>query len=363
MPSNVCLIVGDDEYVVSAKAEEIVHSHVSPENVTLGLETIDGDVDTVDNAVQAIDLCISAILTQGMFAASKVVWFRNVSFLTDSVVGRSENVKPRINRLAEIITGGLPPGTTLVISANGADKRYALYKAIKQNGKVSEFSVPAKAQQADRAAGEKLRDLAAERGLQMSGDAQAAFVERTGTNTRQMVSELDKLSVYMGERKRVQVGDIQTIVSSSRESIAWDLADAFGKRQLPRALGLMKQLLFQKESGIRLVISIESRIRDLMLYKEGLQRKWIGKGYGNSSGMAWGNLPDDADKVFSEELERDPRSTHPYRVGLLAAQAQGFSRSELRRCQQLALASHEQLVSSSMPESIILEIMLVNMLS
>lgn len=363
MPSNVYLIFGNDEYVVSAKAEEVVHAHVLPENMALGLETVDGNVDTVDNAAQAVDLCISAVTTSGMFAASKVVWFRKVNFLTDTVVGRSEHVKTRVNRLVETINNGLAEGTTLVISAGGVDKRYAFYKAIKRHGQISEFSVPDKAAHADKAAAQMLRELAAERSLQMPADIQAALLERTGPNTRRMVSELDKLRVYTGDRNRVEMEDIRAIVSSSRESAAWDLADAFGKRRLADALALMKQLLFQKESAIRLVIGIEGRIRDLMLYKEGLQRKWLGSGYGKSSGMAWGDLPGEVEQIFSKELARDPRATHPYRVGLLAAQAQGFSRSELKTCQELALAAHERLVSTSLPHGMILETMLIAMLA
>lgn len=363
MSSNVHLVFGDDEYAVSAKAEEIVRAHVSPESMALGLETVDGCADTVEGAGQAVDLCLAAVLTQGMFAASKVVWLKKTNFLTDTVIGRSDNVKPRVNRLAERIANGLFEATVLVVSANGVDKRHALYRAVKKHGRIYEFWLPEKPSDVGRSASERMRALAAEHKLRMPNDVQACFLERTGANTRHMIGEMEKLSVYLGERDQVRMDDVRAIVSYSRETPAWDLADAFGKRELARSLELTRQLLFQKESGIRLVITIEGRIRDLMLYKEGIQRKWITRERHGSTAIAWSRLPPEADKILAEELDRDPRGTHPYRAGLLVEQAQGFSREQLRECQQLAVSAHEQLVSSALPESLVLEMMLVKMLA
>ena len=73
-------------------------------------------------------------------------------------------------------------------------------------------------------------------------------------------------------------------------------------------------------------------------------------------------LPE-VDGIFSNEFERDPRSGHPFRIGLLAEQAGRFSRDELRACQSSAIRAHEQLVSSRLPDAMTLELMLTNMLA
>ena len=365
MASGVYLIFGDDEYLAATKAGEVVSSHVAPEDQALGLEIVNGAAGTVEEATHAVAGCMSAILTPGLFAGAKVVWFRDVSFLTDTPVGKSEAVRTGLNRLAEVIKQGLPPATTLVVSAGRVDKRYAFYKACADGGDLHEFSVPQKGRQADRMAAERLRTLAGERKMRMTDDVCEAFLERVGNDTRRLVCEIDKLAVFLGERNQATIDDVRTIISSSRETPAWDLADAFGRRQLPRSLEILRQLLFQKESPIGLVITIESRIRDLMLYKEALQRGWLKDkgGRGGGQGATWGDVPPEAADIFADEFERDPRSTHPYRAGLLAAQAKGFSRTELRKCHQLALAAHEQLVSSRIPHAVALELMLVSMLS
>ena len=46
----------------------------------------------------------------------------------------------------------------------------------------------------------------------------------------------NELAAYIGGRGAVQLNDVEAITSSSRGALAWDLADAFGKRDLPQAL-------------------------------------------------------------------------------------------------------------------------------
>ena len=56
-------------------------------------------------------------------------------------------------------------------------------------------------------------------GLNIGPDALGEFLEKTGTDTRQIVQEVEKLSVYLGDRKNVQVADVHAIVSPSREAV------------------------------------------------------------------------------------------------------------------------------------------------
>ena len=360
MPANVHLIFGDDEYLVTTSARKLVNTLVPPDEQALGMETIDGAVDLVEEARLAVENCLGAALTPGLFGGAKLVWFKDVRFLTDNQTGKSETVKQAVTRLADTIKAGLPEGIILVVSAGKVNKRYAFYKACKALGDIQEYAMPDKAWQAEKLAAEKLRELATERGLKLSGNVAQIFLEKAGHDTRQIASELDKLAAFMGTRTTVSQEDVATIVSSSKQSLAWDLADAFGKRDLAGGLAMLRQLIFQKENTIGLVIAIESRIRDLMVYKEAVARGWL---VSSGRGKAWGSVPPEVDGIFSNEFERDPRSGHPFRIGLLAEQAGRFSRDELRACQSSAIRAHEQLVSSRLPDAMTLELMLTNMLA
>ena len=365
MAVPVYLVSGDDEFLVSQKAKQVIDELVPAEERTLGLEIIEGKADSVADAVAAVARCREGVMTMGFFGGRKVTWFRDVNFLSDTVVGRSESVKEAVGELAALIKDGLPDGQILVVSATKADKRYAFYKACKAGGEVHEFAVPDKAYLAERQASEILSGILEQARLQMSRDVKAAFLEKVGMDTRRIVSEVEKLAVYLGERKRVDMDDLGAVTSASRESLAWDLADAFGKRELARALRILRQLVFQKESPIGLVIGLESRIRDLTVYREALDNGWLceKRGYGGRSSLGWGDVPAEVDQMLSEDFSKDPRSAHPFRIGLLAQQAANFSTSELAACSRVVTEAHMELVSSSVPQAMTLELILIRMLA
>jgi DNA polymerase III delta subunit len=206
-----------------------------------------------------------------------------------------------------------------------------------------------------------LGQILEEKGLKMDSGARQLFLAKVGGNTRHMVNEAEKLALYVGGAGSVGVADVQSIVSASTEAAAWDLADAFGRRQLTEALNILRQLLFQKESPIRLIMGLEGRVRELMIYRDALDRGWLKKG-GSRGSFGWVDVGPDLEVVFGEYFERDPRKIHPFRVGLLAEQAVGFSRKRLVYCLEQVTEAHAKLVSSRVPQEMTLELLLVRML-
>jgi DNA polymerase-3 subunit delta len=165
----------------------------------------------------------------------------------------------------------------------------------------------------------------------------------------------------MGERKKVERDDIDAIVCASSTSMAWDLTDAIGKRDIDSALKVLRQLLFQRENPVGLVMAIHHLMRNLLIYREALENKWLIIGSGNSNAK-WVGVPPEMDEHYAKSYLRDPRKMHPYRLGILAAQASNYKLRELRRCQKEVMEAHEQMVSSSVPQEIILELLLMRMM-
>lgn len=362
--TSIYLIYGNDEYLVSKKTKEIIGQLVPESERDFKLDIVDGAIDRVAPAVDAVNQCMSALQSLGLFSEEKVVWFKGVTFLADNRTGKSTMVKDAIARLSDLIKKGLAPGQILVISADKVDKRKAFFKACKKVGELDEFSVPDKAYLADRVAGDRLNQFLAEAKLQMNAEVKQLFLAKVGSDTRQMVSEVEKLAVYIGEPGRVTVDQVQDITSSAREAVGWDLVDAFGNRDLPKALDVLKQLVFQKESTMGIISGLEGRIRDLIVYREALDKNWLitkQGGYGGGS-LSWGNVSPEVDVVFAQQMGSDPRKIHPFRVGILAGQARKFNRSQLLGCLKDVTKAHATLVSSRVPQEMTLELLLIKML-
>lgn len=358
--SSVFLVVGDDDYMVDREARSIVDGLCPPSDQAFGLELIDGAVDLVEEAVSALTRCLDAISTVGLLGGSKVVWLRRAAFLADNVLGRSSDVRTHLDRLTEWVKKGLPPGQVLVVSSAKVDGRSAFSKACKKAADVREFKMPEKVHEADQSAGDRVRECWKELDLTPeNSDVLQSFVEMVGVDTRSLRQESEKLSAYLGPaRRQVTRGALAAVVSPARESIAWDLADHVGLRDIPAAIRVLRQLLYQRESAIGLIFGLEGRVRDLLILRECLRRRWLRmEGSFRYRKAVW-STDSDLDERLGR-MSRDPRKMHPYRTVRLVEQAEQYTLRELLAAQQLLTETHAQLVSSSIPPGLLLEYCIV----
>lgn len=373
---RVFLIWGSDEYEATKKARDLVEQLCPPDKQTFGLETIDGRVDTIELAVAALNKCLSAIRTVGFFGDAKTIWLRDVKFFTPKAGaggggedggedegdegggGLSEDVKERIAALVDEIKKGLPDGQTLVINCDKIARNAALYKAVQAGGEIHEFNPPEKDYQAAEVTQDYAEGVFREAGLSPRDGVVEEFLDRTGRDSRQIHNEVEKLALYLGGKKEVRSEDVRAIVSATREAAVWDLCDALGQRELPRALTIFRQLITQKEAPQLIISLIESRLRDLIVFRQSLDRRWLRVNKsGNRVFTDW--VPATEADALLGALPKDPRKMHWFPAGRLADQASKFSFEELQRAHRLTTAAHERMVSSPVPAEILVEHLLV----
>lgn len=356
----VKLIHGTDEYLVSDNARKRVNALCPESEQTLGLETINGDVTTIDEAVTALKTCIGALRTVGLFGGQKTVWFRDVSIFKDGVLSKNQAVKDLLAQLAEDIKKGLPDSQNLIISAPGVDRRSAFYKICEAAGAVEAYDLPEQDYKKKPMIKERAQELFAQAKCRINPGALDLFLEKVGTDTRQLVMEAEKLMLYIGDRKEITVEDVKAITSSSSEAIAWDFTDALGERKLNDALRILRQLIFQGEQPVGIMFAVENLYQNLMQFRAYIDHGWLKLtgSYGAAS-VQWSNDPD-MDKLFAQ-LPSDPRDSHWFRISKIGQQAKNYTADELCRCQKRLLKTHEQLVSSGVPQELILEMLVIKL--
>jgi DNA polymerase-3 subunit delta len=363
MSKQVHTIVGDDEYRVSEEARRFVRAWIPPESNTTGLETVDGRIDGADAAVQAIGRCLSALQTGSLFGDRRVVWLNNAAFLGDVAGSKNPAVKARLDALALTLKRGLPDGTAFLLTAPKMDRRTAFCKAMEGVGAVQVFALPEKSWQLEQYARSQLDAILKEQGLRMREEVKVEFLGRVGTDTRRIASEVEKLRTCLGAAGEVGVDSVRAVTSASRESSAWDLTDAVGARSLDRALEILRQLLFQKESPISIVLALQSKTKDMMLFREALDgRRLILEGSERHASAAWQPMSADQERWF-QSLAKDPRQGHPFFTAKMAGHAAQHTPSALAKSFEACLDAHERMVGGQVPQATVLELLLVKMLS
>jgi DNA polymerase III delta subunit len=355
------LFHGNDEYPLTNAAQALVERLVPVSERAFGLEVIDGRAAAADDVMAVLRRCSDGLLTAGFLTGGKLVWLRQATFLADARLGANEGVKAAVTAFTAAVAQGLAAGQNLLVTAPGVDKRSALYRVFSAQHTVQEFSLSDKQWQAEKQAAECAAGLMDRCGLRADGQVIKALIERVGVDSRTLANEVEKLSLYCGDRRTASLEDVRTVASASAGAVTWDLLDAVGARAMGDAVASLRRLLTQREAAMSLVMALNRRVNDLALYREAYDRGWL-TAEGSSGGVRWRGVPPPVEVLFAEHYDRDPRSANPYYAGKLCQQALNFSASELRRAQGVAVRACEALVSGGGAEATVAELMILRVL-
>jgi DNA polymerase-3 subunit delta len=90
-------------------------------------------------------------------------------------------------------------------------------------------------------------ELSRAAGLAMDGDAIEWMVDLLGADAMHIATEIEKLRLYAGDRKRIDAQELAALVPDSSVSTIFALVDALGRRDRLRALSLVDTLVRQGE--------------------------------------------------------------------------------------------------------------------
>ncbi|HEY4046459.1 MAG TPA: DNA polymerase III subunit delta [Acidobacteriaceae bacterium] len=94
-----------------------------------------------------------------------------------------------------------------------------------------------------------LISTAEEQSVKLDGDAARELADALGANMMLIRSELEKLVLYAGERRRITLGDVETMVLAAKQRSLYELTDAISAKDKPRALALLHGLLNASDGG------------------------------------------------------------------------------------------------------------------
>ena len=241
----VLLVCGDDDFGVKQRARDVFQKW-SAEIGGSDHEIIDASVSNSGDALQALAKLRAALHTLPFFGTGKVVWLQNCNFLGEELAASAQAVTEALAEWAQELKTFAWQSVRLLVSAGKVDKRKAFYKTLEKLGSVEVFSGWSAdyrdwASQASDCAEVALR----ERQKEISADALAELVANVGPNVRQLNNEVEKLSIYVGDRPRIRIDDVRAIVTRAKQARAFALGDALGDRHLPRLLRCLDDELWR----------------------------------------------------------------------------------------------------------------------
>ena len=359
----LALICGDDEFAVKQRAKQLYQQWCDEVGGSMDHEIIEAGVSNSGEALNAIARLREALQTLPFFGSGKVVWLRDCNFLGDERVAATQAVTETLNDLGEELKNFIWQNMRLLISAGKVDKRKTFFKALDKTGLVENFSGWSAddrdwAERAEVAA----RTAVHERKKDISEEALSELVSCVGPNPRQLDNEIEKLCLFIGGQKKIEVADVSAICTRNKTARAFALGDALGDRDLPRLLQRLDEELWEigfdpQKSEIGLLYGLIAKIRAMLLLKEMLREGWIKPEVDyNRFKAQLGRVP--ADKLPVDK-KYNPLALNPYVLYKALPQVKKYTQGELVRAMDLLLRCNQRLVSSGLDEALVLQETLV----
>ena len=184
--------------------------------------------------------------TLPMMAQRRMIYVRDLSAMP------ADEAEPLLGYLAKP-----NPSTVVVCIATKLDKRIKLYAQLSKKGYLHVLEAP-------RQLAPWVRAEAKHRCVQLDAAAITRLVEAVGDDLSRLALTVEQLGLYAAGRA-VTSDDVDDLVADTRERTVFELTDAIGAADRPRALAAVASLCDQRESAVGVVVMLARHVRQLSL--------------------------------------------------------------------------------------------------
>src|SRR5579862_7309758 len=116
-----------------------------------------------------------------------------------------------------------------------------------------------------------LTDYCNSRGIKVEADGARELVDALGGDMMMISNELEKLILYVGEKKRITLGDVETMVLAAKQRSLYELTDAISSKDRVRALEILDAILLSgegEEAAIGHIYMLAKTFRQMLVILE-----------------------------------------------------------------------------------------------
>ena len=116
-----------------------------------------------------------------------------------------------------------------------------------------------------------ISDYCTGRDVKIEADGARELVDALGGDMMMISNELEKLILYVGEKKRITLGDVETMVLAAKQRSLYELTDAISSRDRVRALEVLDAILASgdgEEAAIGHVYMLAKTFRQMLVILE-----------------------------------------------------------------------------------------------
>ncbi|QDR80962.1 DNA polymerase III subunit delta [Sporomusa termitida] len=268
----VYLIYGEETYYARQVEQALINRVVAPEDRDMNLIVFESDPPAAE--------LVNTIETIPFMGAKNLIIVRNTALFSAGRKNSSDDGQEKADaateRLLSVFNNMPDYSYLLFITADRADKRRKLYKALEKNGVVLEVA-PIKGRDLRGWLNERLGELQ----VTMTPDAQEHLLAAVSLMPQISLdfinNELEKITLYTAGRTPVTRQDLREILSAVPEVSIFAMIEALSQRQTLQAIALLREQLAAGEHPVRILALLVRQIRQLWQVKDLLNNGYAGR--------------------------------------------------------------------------------------
>ena len=279
-----------------------------------------------------------------------------------------------LDRLLEYLENRPAPTTVLIFTVTSTlSSNRKVVKVISRVGKVISFGRFQQSRYVNRdpmyqMVVAKLR----EHKKTIAPDAFIELQKKTGNDMRQTFDELDKLVTFVGEKQRIEKGDVEELVTRTSFDSIFNLTNAISQKSLPMALANLKSVMEKREKGAHTIVWIHvmltRHIRLLLQAKLLLENGDLKPEMAQMSSDAfqrnvYKKLPSDIVGKLPDSKELNILKQHPYALHITLRQANDFTIQELVNAMGRLLEADIQLKTGRLTPELVIEMLVMDLVN
>lgn len=247
-PAPAYLFLGSSDLLLDEAWKALVEKLVPPKARKFNGERLQAGECEAEEA-------LNRLRTLPMFGTRRLLMVQNVE------AWKKEQRDSLLNYLAHP-----NPNACLVLTAASRKGLEKVEAAVNSRGLVVTFPVLG-----SKEIPRWLQERARQRGKQMSSQAAYYLFEQVGEDLSCLEQELEKLCLYVGDRSRIELEDLEEAVSAQKTFTVFELVRYVGQKNAGMALRSLRALTLSGQPPLVILSLLARQIRILWQVKEGVE--------------------------------------------------------------------------------------------
>lgn len=256
-------LCGADDYLVGRAGKERFEALAQEAGADdFAREIVNGFANNVEEVETAVNRFRDAVQTVPMFGGKRVVWFKDINFLADTVTGRAEGTLRQVEALQELLEKINPDEVAVILTAAPVDRRRSFPKWCESKGESQVLGGDAK-DGGEALVGVALAEARAA-GVSFGDGAVEILLTKIGANTRLLTEEVRKLATYVGDAGVIEEAHVAELTPNVAEGDFFEAADRFFAGDLRGTLDALQRHFFAGGDARPVISSLQNRNRILI---------------------------------------------------------------------------------------------------